>query len=277
MAHQEYEELLTLEALDALDAPDRRQLEEHLETCSVCRAELTEMRDAAGLLAHAATGAEPRAEVRERILNQVRSEAGSRQSSPEPSASVIEFRPRVSASPWPNILRLAAAIAFVALLIGVGVLWRRDNQSREEVARLSQQLNQQNSELGREREALARQREALEFLRAPGKKTMDLAGTQTAQAARATFVYDQKTGRGMLMTEGLPMAPPGMAYEVWFIPKGQSPMPGKTFTVDSAGKAMMIDEMPAEARENAVVAITLEPEKGSASPTGPIYLASPAS
>jgi anti-sigma-K factor RskA len=54
-------------------------------------------------------------------------------------------------------------------------------------------------------------------------------------------------------------------------------MPGKTFTVDTAGKAMMMDEMPAEARENAVVAITLEPEKGSASPTGPIYLTSPAS
>lgn len=277
MAHQEYEELLTLYALDALDAPDRRQLEEHLESCSDCRAELEEMRDAAGLLAHASTAAEPRAEVRERILDQVRSEARSRQASAEPSASVIEFRPRVSSSPWSNLLRLAAAIAFVALLVGVGVLWRRDTQSRREVTRLSQQLDQQNSELGREREALARQREALEFLRSPGMKTMDLAGTQTAQAARATFVYDQKTGRAMLMTEGLPVAPPGMAYEVWFIPKGQAPMPGKTFTVDAAGKAMMMDEMPAAARENAVVAITLEPEKGSASPTGPIYLASPAS
>ena len=277
MEHQEYEELLTLYALDALDALERRTLEEHLESCSVCRAELAEMRDAAGLLAHASTAVEPRAEVRERILNQVRNEARSRQSSEELSASVIKFRPRVSSSPWPNLLRLAAAIAFVALLIGVGVLWRRDTQSRQEVARLSQQLNQQNSELSREREALARQREALEFLRSPGMKTMDLAGTPTAQAARATFVYDQKTGRGMLMTEGLPMAPPGMAYEVWFIPKGQAPMPGKTFTVDPAGKAMMMDQMPAEARENAVVAITLEPEKGSASPTGPIYLASPAS
>ncbi len=277
MAHQEYEELLTLEALDALDAPDRRKLDAHLESCSVCRTELAEMRDAAGLLAHASTAAEPRAEVRERILNQVRSEGRNRQPSNEPSVSVIEFRPRVSSSPWSNLLRLAAAIAFVALLIGVGVLWRRDTKSRQEVARLAQQLNQQNRDLSREREALARQREALEFLRSPGMKTMDLAGTQTAQAARATFIYDQKTGRGMLMTEGLPMAPPGMAYEVWFIPKGQSPMPGKTFTVDEAGKAMMMDQMPAEAMENAVVAITLEPEKGSATPTGPIYLASPAS
>ncbi|MGQ0761946.1 MAG: anti-sigma factor [Acidobacteriota bacterium] len=274
MEHQEYEELLTLYALDALEAPDRRKLEEHLESCSVCRTELAELRDAAGLLAYASTAAEPRAEVRERILNQARSEARTRDSSNRPSASVIEFRPRVSSTPW---LRLAAAIAFVALLIGIGVLWRRDTHSRQEVARLSQQLNQRNSELSREREALARQREAVEFLRSPGMKTMELAGTQTAQAARATFVYDQKTGRGMLITEGLPMAPPGMAYEVWFIPKGQSPMPGKTFTVDAAGKAMMMDEMPAEARQNAIVAITLEPKSGSQSPTGPIYLASPAS
>ena len=168
-------------------------------------------------------------------------------------------------------------MAFVALLIGAGLLWRRDTQSRQEVARLSRQLNQQTSELSREREALARQQEALEFLRSPGMKTMELAGTQTSQAARATFVYDQKTGRAMLMTEGLPLAPPGMAYEVWFIPKGQAPMPGKTFTVNAAGKAMMMDQMPAEAMENAVIAVTLEPEKGSASPTGPIYLASPAS
>jgi anti-sigma-K factor RskA len=108
-------------------------------------------------------------------------------------------------------------------------------------------------------------------------KTMELAGTQTATSARATLVYDHKTGRAMLMTEGLPMAPAGMAYEVWFIPKGKSPMPGKMFTVDTAGKAMMMDDLPAEARENAVIAVTLEPEKGSASPTGPIYLSSSAS
>lgn len=274
MAHQEYEELLTLHALDALDGPDRRKLEEHLQDCSACGAELAEMRDAAGLMAHASTAAEPRAEVRERILNRVRSEPRSLQSSPAPAAPVVEFRPRVSASPWPNLLRLAAAIAFVAVLVGTGVLWRRDISSRQEIARLQQQLNEQNRELSREREAVARQREALEFLRSPGMKTMELAGTVTAKAARATFVYDQRTGRSMLMTEGLPMAPAGMAYEVWFIPKGKSPMPGKTFTVDTAGKAMMMDDMPAEAMENAVIAITLEPERGSASPTGPIYLSS---
>jgi len=115
------------------------------------------------------------------------------------------------------------------------------------------------------------------LLNSPDAKKMELAGSPTAQNARAMFVFDQKSGHGMLMTEGLPMAPRDMAYEVWFIPKGHSPMPGKMFTVDASGRAMVTDEMPLEARQNSVIAITLEPKVGSAAPTGPIYLSSPAS
>jgi anti-sigma-K factor RskA len=106
---------------------------------------------------------------------------------------------------------------------------------------------------------------------------MELAGSQTAQNARAMFVFDRKSGRAMLMTEGLPMAPKDMAYEVWFIPKGHAPMPGKVFMVDASGHAMVTDDMPLEARQNSVIAITLEPKAGSAAPTGAIYLSSPAS
>lgn len=269
MEHQAYEELLTLQALDALGASDQRRLAEHLETCAACRAELAELRDAAGLLAHASTPAEPSAAVRTRILDQVHKEK-----QPKVSSPVVPFRARPAPSVWPNLLRLAAAIAFVALLSGTAMLWRRDVRSRQEIARLSQQLNQQNEDLARNREALARQREAIALMNAPGMKKMELAGTPTAQSARATFIYDQKTGRAMIMTDGLPAAPAGMAYEVWFIPKGHAPMPGRTFTVDNAGHAMTMDQMPAEAMEGATIAITLEPKGGSASPTGAIYLSS---
>jgi anti-sigma-K factor RskA len=274
MEHREYEELLTLEALGALGASEKPALDEHLGTCSACRAELAELRDAAGLLAHASTPAEPRAEVRARILDEIRKDA---KPASERSSTVVPFRPRTAASPWSSLMRVAAAIAFIALLVGVVVLWRRDARSQQEIARLSQQLNQQQEELARDRDALTRQGEALALFNMPGMKKMDLAGTQTAAAARATFVYDRDTGRAMLMTAGLPAAPPGMAYEVWFIPKGHSPMPGKTFTVDASGHAMMMDQVPMEARDNAVVAITLEPTGGSPSPTGSIYLSSPAS
>jgi anti-sigma-K factor RskA len=91
------------------------------------------------------------------------------------------------------------------------------------------------------------------------------------------FVFDQKSGRAVLMTDGLPMTSAEKAYEVWFIPKGRAPMPGKVFTVDPSGHAMLTDQMPSEAMKDAVIAITVEPKSGSAAPTGPIYLASPAS
>jgi anti-sigma-K factor RskA len=277
MEHQEYQELLALYALDALDAPEARALETHLSACAACGADLDGLRDAAALLAHASTPAEPAASVRERILTAARKES---QISPPVaglSTNVVPFKSRATVNLWPNVLRLAAALAFVALLIGVIVFWRRDVRSRRELAQLSHQINTQQRELNRDRDVLARQREALALLNSPGVKKMELAGTQTAKNARATFVFDKETGRSVLMTEGLPAPPADMAYEVWFIPKGHSPMPGKMFTVDAAGHAMISDNVPMEARDNAVIAITLEPKRGSAAPTGAIYLSSSAS
>jgi hypothetical protein len=53
-------------------------------------------------------------------------------------------------------------------------------------------------------------------------------------------------------------------------------MPGKVFTTDSAGNAMSHDQVPAEALGSTVFAVTLEPQGGVESPTGPKYLLSPA-
>jgi anti-sigma-K factor RskA len=274
MEHQEYQELLATHALDALDASEARLLDEHLGTCADCRAEMIELRDAAALLAHAATPAEPGDQVRTRILTSARAESP-RRNAAEKLAQVIPLPPRVNKL-WPNLLKLAAAIAFVALLIGVIVLWRRDVRMRQEIAQLSRQVNTQQRELVRDRNLLERQREALAILNSPTAKKVELAGTLT-QSARGTFVYDQKTGKAILMAEGLPATPADKAYELWFIPKGHSPMPGKIFTVDASGRAMLPTQMPAEAMAGAIVAITLEPKKGSAVPTGTIYLSSPSS
>ena len=277
MEHQEYQELLALHALDALDASEARVLEEHLGTCAECRTEMIELRDAAALLAHAATPAEPGAEGRNRIFASVGAPRERAQPSPAPSSQVVPLPPRAKRNIWMIGLRLAAAIAFAALMIGVIVLWRRDVRMRQEIAQLSRQVNTQQHELARDRTVLERQREALALLNSPTAKKMELAGTQTAQSARGTFVYDPKTGRAILMAEGLPATPTNMAYELWFIPKGHSPMAGRIFTVDASGHAMLPEQMPAEAMEGAVVAITLEPKKGSAVPTGAIYLSSPSS
>ena len=276
MEHQDFQELLALHALDALDASEARTLEEHLNTCPECRDELIGLRDVTGLLAHAATPAEPRPEVRSRILASVSAERQQDRPATATSAQVLPLKPRAG-NLWTIGLRLAAGIAFIALLVGIIVLWRRDVRMRQELAQLSRQVNTQQHELVRDRDVLARQRDAIALLNSPTAKKMEMAGTQAAQTARGTFIYDQKTGRAILMAEGLPATPADKAYELWFSPKGHSPMAGKMFTIDASGHAMLPEQMPAEAMESAVIAITLEPKKGSAVPTGAIYLSTPSS
>lgn len=271
MSHTDYQDLLVAYALDAIDPGDGQALGDHLTTCEACREELIALREAGALLAHAAPAAAPGNHVRAQILNQVRAEAA--QSQP---AQVLQM-PQRSKTVWPNLLRLAAAIAFIALLTGVIVLWRREARLQAEMRELSRQLEAQQSESQRNRDLMGRQKEALALLNSDAATMIQLNGTPTAPGARATLVFDKQSGRAVLMTAGLPTPSPDKAYEVWFIPKGRSPMPGKVFTVDASGHAMISDQMPSEAMKDAVIAITVEPKSGSASPTGAIYLASPAS
>lgn len=274
--HQQYQESLALHALDALDAAEARSLEAHLASCAECRAALIEWRDATGLLAYASTPAAPSDELRGRILAAGQTETRTPQTEASAKVVPLPIAPRRS-NLWPNLMRIAAAIAIVGLLIGMIVFWRRDLRMQRDIARLTRERNRTADQLAREREARAKEHDAVAMLNSRDTKKMELAGTQTAQNARGTFVFDPKTGHGMLMTEGLPAAPADKAYEVWFIPKGHTPMPGKMFTVDSSGRAMVSGEIPLEARANAVIAITLEPKKGSAAPTSAIYLSSPSS
>src|SRR5215471_15196269 len=270
MEHSQYQELVSGYALEALDPAEERSLREHLELCAECRAELAQMRDTAALLAHAAPAAAPGPHVRQQILRDIRGQT--RAAATAPKVAPL----RESSGAWASGLRLAAGIAFVALLLGVVVLWRRDAASRRELARLSDQISRQQRELQSEHDKVARQTEALALLASPDAKTMALAGTNGVQNARAAFVFDKTSGQGVLMIDGLPPSPPDKAYEVWFIPNGRPPIPGPTFTV-LEGRAMISHTLPVEARSPAVVAVTLEPKSGSAAPTGPVYLSSPAS
>src|SRR5882724_1115624 len=277
MEHQDYQQLLIPHSLDALEVSEARELKAHLETCAECRAEFVALRDDAALRAYSAEPAEPRPEVRARILESVRAERTGDRAGAVMNDKVVTMRPRANWNVWTKGLRIAAGLAFIALLIGLIVFWRREVKLRQEVAQLNRQLNTQQHESVRDRDVLARQREALALLNSPDAKRLELAGSQTAQNARGSFVYDQKTGKAILVADGLPATPADKAYELWFIPKGHSPVPGRIFTVDSSGHALLPEQMPADAMGNAVIAITLEPKRGSAVPTGAIYLSSPKS
>jgi Anti-sigma-K factor rskA len=277
--HETYKEMLLLEPLGGLDEGESPVLDQHLGSCAECQAELAELRDAAALLALAAPIAKPNPSVRSAILQSIGSLRANEISRSAAERSPLTG-PRLKLRPlsfYPqNFLRLAAAIAFLALIIGVLVLWRRDVNLRNEVAQLSRKSNLERQQLQHEREALASEQDAVALLTGADTKKSQLSGTEVAKNARATLAFDRQTGRAVLVTEGLPPTPENKAYELWFIVNGQ-PLPGKVFSVDSSGRAIISHQVPAAARERSVFAITLEPEEGVQTPSGKVYLLSPSS
>ena len=74
---------------------------------------------------------------------------------------------------------------------------------------------------------------------------------------------------------GLPQPPQGKEYQLWVIDPKQPPRPEKTFSTDSAGKALLkVERLFEVEREYGVFAVTLEPAGGVQSPTGAMYLRS---
>ncbi len=246
MVHEDYKEMIPARALSALDAAEERALNEHLENCDECRKDLDEWQGTAATLAVVADPIEPSPKVRERILNEVRKENS--------ASEVIPFR-STSRNIWRSFGSLgamAAVVLFTALIVGLVVLWRENSAVKDDLALAN---------------------EFIQLAKTPGAKVSELQGVDLGSGATATLAYD-KTGHAMLRADRLPSVPQGKAYQLWFIVGKNPPMPGKTFSPDSAGKGVLKDQMPKEALDSAIFAITLEPEGGSSAPTSTIYLRS---
>ena len=246
MVHDDYKEMIPARALSALDAAEERALNEHLENCAECRKELEDWQATAATLALASDPAEPSPEVRERILTEVRKDR---------SLTVVPFTPTPRRNIWSSFGSLgaiAAVVLFAALSIGLAVLWRQNREARERLARAN---------------------EFIELVNTPGARVSELRGSDPGQGATAKLAYD-RNGRALLMASKLPSVPQGKAYQLWFIVGNKPPVPGKTFVPDKTGGAVVQEEIPREAVDADVFAITVEPAGGSNAPTSPIYLRS---
>jgi anti-sigma-K factor RskA len=235
MVHNDYNEMIPAHALSALEAADERALNEHLAGCAECRRDLAEWEAVAASLALSADPFEPSPQLRKKILESV--------------SSVVPFA-RPQRNLWQRLGSLgsiAAVLAFAALVVSVIVLWQQNRTLRE-------------------------QNELYQLLTAPGSKVAQLSGTSEATTATARLAYDNN-GRALLIADGLPRAPAGKEYQLWYIVNNK-PLPGKTFAPDSSGRGVLKDQVPEAARKSAVFAITLEPAGGVAAPTGAIYLRS---
>jgi len=307
MRHEDYKQLLALEAVGALESDERGALHGHLPSCAECREELRELTDAASALVYTVAPVVPPPALREHILERVRaaglaeapvdpSEAldrsgalgGSRRAAasgggrtpavaPEPRSVLRGFSLWQLLAGRPALGFGAAAAAIAVLLLGATTLslWGRNQALSAEVSRLYDRLRATEGELAGQREQLASARDVSDLLAAPGVRVAELTGKQPAPGARATLAYDHSTGRALVMATGLPPCPAGHAYQLWLI-ADKKPLPGGTFKADAEGRARLSDRLP-QGFSAPAFAVTLEREGGVPAPQGDVYLLGSAS
>jgi hypothetical protein len=308
MRHEDYKELLALEAAGALDGDERGALLAHLPSCEECRGELRELSDAAAALVYTVEPVRPPADLRAAVLARLRavdpsevfadpsevaadpsealggSRGATRSGARRSAATGADARGLLGGfSLWqivagrPSLGLGAAFAAAVVVLLGVTslLLWSQNRTLSAEVARLYGRLRETQSELGNQREQLASARDVNELLSAPGARFAELSGKKPAPQARAMLAYDRATGRAVIMATGLPPAPAGHAYQLWLI-ADKKPMPGGTFRTDAEGRGHMTDRLPAGVGAP-TFAVTLEREGGVPAPEGDVYLIGSAS
>lgn len=189
MRHAEIEELLGAFALDAVDGAERAFIEAHLHECPRCRAEVTDYRESAAMLAH--VGAAAPDGLWDRIV-------GSLEEAP-PSlelARVVPLRPpqrRVAMSLLAGVAAVAAAVISV---LGIRVV-QQDRRIDELALSVAQGgFDQQVAALAVD----------------PAALKVHLVSADGAQKAEAVLSGD---GRGYLVNHNLPPLGADRTYQLW--------------------------------------------------------------
>ncbi|MEW1908714.1 anti-sigma factor [Kitasatospora sp. NPDC085895] len=237
-------------AAHALEGPELAEFERHLALCEACALEVREF--AATLARLGAAEAEtPPAELRARVMAGIGSV---RQLAPPSVVPPPEVPPQPTGRRrrskivrhWPK-LALAASVALAAALGGLAV-----DQSRraDEADARAAQLQAQQAAFG-------------SLLTAPDART----ATATAGPGVGTVVWSQSRGQAGFLASGMPALPAGKTYELWFDDAGTMRPAG---LMPASGGSLLL-QGPLNGAVG--VGVTVEPEGGSAHPSGtPVML-----
>ena len=249
----QFRELIEAYALGALDEQDRATLEAHLAAgCADCSKALQEARWVASQLAYLAPPAEPSEMLRARLLQKVRAEASTANSS-------ASSRGRV-----PYWLWAGAAALLVVTLYSTWNAWRLQMEIQAVNQRAAAEL-QQRQQLQQQLDAAKHQ---AHILMDPTSKKFPMWPHDT-QMPRLEATWHPEMGI-FVTGEKIPMPGSHRVLQLWLIPKapGSKPMPSRTFWPDAQGKVVvMVDNPPEVMAETKALAITEEPAGGSSQPT----------
>jgi len=235
-------------ALDALEADEAAAFEAHLPMCPACRQEVAELQEVAGALA-LVTLSPPPDHVRTRIfeaLGAPRREPPAAAAEPPSPASRPGARSAGGRRRRPLAVVVVAAAAALLVLGIAGV-----------------RLATSPSSTHRQGAVIEDVMAAAAAVQGADTTTIPLEGPA---GASGQVRWSSVAARGYLTFDGLPSPGPGQAYELWYV--DGSPRPGPVF----APGVTAVPILDQGVRAPATFAVTIEPEGGVATPTGPVVL-----
>lgn len=234
-------DLVDAYALGALEPEDVDTVEQHLDVCPGCQELAVAARVNAENLLYMVPQLTPPRRLRRQLMHRIAAEVESarhREPAPETAAPVPDemITHRVAPAP-PGRFRKA-----MHALLGSTAL---EEDPAGSVLR--------------------------ELLGEPDVEVWQARGTRDAPGASARIVGTPRHTEAVLVTSGLVHPEPGHAYQVWFI-QGQNRLPNALFSVSRAGHGATVMHVEHPLGMYHGLAVTTEPEAGSAHPTGPVVL-----
>jgi anti-sigma-K factor RskA len=236
MSNEHVLDSLPAYALGSLDADEARHVEDHLSSCWICRDESNSFQTVAEQLSFAAPPTAPSPDLKKRLMQRVQTA--------RPAQPV---RVQSTKRPWLERLLPVWGLASLCLLIGlVGsnlFLWQRLNQLPAGMTSL-------------------------------GMRAVPLSAPVEGSTATGFVLISADGEDGALIVDGLPPLEEGQQYQLWLIRDGQRTS-GAVFSTDENSYGGTRIRAPLSLLEYSSVGITIEPEGGSAQPTGTKVLGGP--
>jgi anti-sigma-K factor RskA len=259
MNHSEQEspeDLVAAYALGALGPEEARAFEAFLAHSPEAQRQVGEYRDVAALLALAGPETGPSPDLRDRVLERIRSQKVEPLTVPTPSRS---------ARPAPAVWLALAASLLAAVGLGANLV-----STRGRLAAVETELAARGQALAETQQQLSAREATLNSILEPGVQLFQLTSTGDPDPGIQLF-WDRQRHKAILHGFRLKPVPAGQAYQLWFIKDGK-PVPSVTFKPESSGHAKVEQiQVPADGDVSAA-AVTVEPEAGSAQPTSAIVL-----
>jgi len=288
MTHEELKAILPLAALNRLEAEEETELREHLRTvCDECEAELREFREAAASLAMAAEPAGSAERIAARLEARL---TAPRTSADRPAAPKFERsrsqnsdrNVRIARGAGTTALRFALAAVLVLAVYGAGVtvhLFGVERTHRDQLASFEDRFSSLQSQAERAEQrvdamskVLAERVSLEQVLGAPDTTITRLDSVGHISGAHALIASSRTIGTAVIDESGLPPAPEGRVYELWWITRESGPVAAGLFNAEGGPASIEKVQNPPAGQRVMICEITEEPAGGVAKPSGPVVL-----